>query len=81
MNIKRIPGIAIIVVPILLAGCGAGSANIPASLPKPRKMNDVPGKNLADMAQSKGMSMPSQPAEGSQPPPANRRGFNPTNPN
>jgi len=66
-------GVVLAVVSLGIVGCGAGSADIPASVPHPRKMSDAPGKSLADVAQSKGMSMPT--------PPTGRGGqFNPTNP-
>lgn len=75
MTLKNnlVSGIAVGLAALMLGGCGAGSADIPASVPHPRKMSDAPGGSLNDIAKSKGMGMPSQPS-------GKNSQFNPTNP-
>jgi len=76
---NRISGI-VFAIPFLLVGCGAGSANIPESVPPPKKMGALPGQSLADVAKSKGATMPADTGAAPNQPPVSRRGFNPTNP-
>jgi len=63
-------------VAVSISGCGAGTANIPASLPPPTKIGgpNANAQKLEDIAKAKGLVPP----ESKPKMPAN---FNPTNPN
>lgn len=55
---------------IVLAGCGAGTADVPADLPAPKPLA---GGSAEEVAKSKGLKGPTQQTHMS-------RTFNPTNP-